>query len=222
MKQISTLFLLIILFFAGNAFAQNCTWTTSNYDMVVISSTTIAPTTASYTQGFVCNGATLTDSATCCTRLIVVDNGATLIVGPQSYGMAYVLDGGTFNGQGASGNWIVTHEPMANILNHTGPAQQCSTIVYSPTSCSMGIADNAWMKPTVTLNDQTLIFSFTDAMQDAQIELLDVNGKVVKSEMINQSSTLSMDVAGLAAGVYMYRVMQGGEVISSDKLVISE
>ena len=59
-------------------------------------------------------------------------------------------------------------------------------------------------------------------MNDVRIEMLDVSGKVVKSEMVNQSSVHSMDIAGLAAGVYLYRVSQGTEVISSDKLVIAE
>lgn len=222
MNKISTLILLAALY-CGNANAQLCTSSATSYDLIVVATTVIAPTASpSYTQGYVCNGGILMDSAMCCTRFAVVDSGGTMMVGPFAYGIAYILDGGTFNGQGASNNWTVVAEPNATVINHTGNIQQCSTIVYSPTSCTMGISPTETMKPTVALIGHSINFGFSAVMNDVRIELLDVNGKVVKSEMMNQSSVHSMDVSGIASGVYMYRVMLGTELISSDKLVISE
>ncbi len=220
-KKISTLILLAALY-CGNAFAQ-CTSPATSYDLIVVSNITIpAQSNSNYMQGYVCNGGVLLDSAYCCTRFVNVDSGGVMMVGPSSYGQAFVKNGGTFNGQGSSANWAVFYEAGANVINHVGNSQQCPQITFTNNNCIMGFTENESPKPTVALNGDALNFGFDAVMTDVRIELLDVNGKVVKSEMMNQSSVHSMDVSGLASGVYMYRVMRGAELISSDKLVISE
>jgi hypothetical protein len=143
-----------------------------------------------------------------------------MIVGPNSYGMAYVKGGGTFNGQGASNNWQVYAEPGANVINHTGTTIPCTSIAFGGGNCAMGFNTAQSVKPNVSLIGNQLNFIFSATMNDVHIELLDVNGKTVKSETMNQSSVHSMDVSGLASGVYMYRVLQGAEVVSSDKIVL--
>lgn len=223
MKQFSTLLLIGSLCLGGNAIAQSCTSPASSYDLIVVANTTIPPNASpNYMQGYVCNGGVLLDSALCCTRFVNVDSGGTMIVGPNSYGMAYVMNGGTFNGQGASSNWQVYAEPNATVINHTGMNQACPSITFTASSCTMGFAKNESIIPTVALNGNSLNFGFNAVMNNVTIELIDVNGKVVKSEMIYQSSIHTMDVTGLAAGVYMWRVMLGAEVISSDKFVLAE
>lgn len=221
MKQTFTLLLTALLCFGGDAIAQ-CSSPASSYDLIVASTIVRSGTSAGYMQGYVCNGGVLIDSATCCTRFVVVDSGGSLLVGPMSYGAAYVLNGATFNGQNASNNWQVFAEPNATVINHTGNNIACPQITYTASNCIMSVEQNTSPKPTVALNGHVLNFGFTSVVNDVQIELLDVSGKVVRSEMVNQSSVHSMDVSGIASGVYMYRVMQGAEVVSTDKLVISE
>jgi len=222
MKQTFTLLLLALLGFGGNVFAQSCTSQATSYDLTVTSLTIIPPVSSSstYMQGYICPGATLIDSAMCCTRFCNVDSLATMIVGPNSYGMAYVKGGGTFNGQGASANWVVFAEPGASIINHTGTTNQCPAVVFTGGNCTMGFNTAQSMKPDVALKGNQLNFTFNTTMSDVHVELLDVNGKVVKSETMDQSSVHSMDVSGLASGVYMYRMMQGTEVVSSDKIIL--
>ncbi len=214
--------ILFVAFFciSTDAMSQNCTSPIQNYDLIVVSTINIPPSQTAYMQGYVCNGGVLTDSATCCTRFLNVDSGGVVIVGPISYGMAYVKSGGTFNGQGASNNWTVYAEAGAIVINHTGNSVQCPQIVFPNTNCIMGFTDQSSAKPKVSLIGRTINFGFSSMMNDVHIELMDVNGKVVKSEMMNQSSVHSMDVSGLASGVYVYRVMQGATLVSSDKVIL--
>lgn len=222
MKKLYTLFSAAMLCLFTGAYSQNCTSSANNYDLVVVANTTIPPNASpNYMQGYVCNGGVLLDSALCCTRFVNVDSGGTMIVGPNSYGIAYVLNGGTFNGQGSSNNWTVVAEPNATVINHTGNLQPCSTITYNPSSCTMGTPDPSNMKPAVSLNGTLLNFGFHSVV-NVTIELVDVTGKAVRSEQVNRASVHSMNVEGLASGVYMYRVMQNGEVISSDKLILGQ
>ena len=219
MKQTFTLVLMALLCFGGNSFAQ-CTSPGSNYDLIVVSTVNIPVSQTAYMQGYVCNGGVLTDSAQCCTRFLNVDSGGTVIVGPLSYGMAYVKSGGTFNGQGASNNWQVYHEAGATILNHTGMTLVCPLITFTSSNCIMGFAHSYSPKPNVSLIDHTLNFAFNSVVNDGTIEVFDVTGNVVRSEKVNQTSVHSMNLNGLAGGIYMYRVMQGTEVLSSDKVVL--
>lgn len=222
MKKLYTLFLFSMLCFGGNAFAQ-CTSPSTSYDLIVVSNVTIAPNASpNYMQGYVCNGGVLLDSAFCCTRFVNIDSGGVMMVGPSSYGQAFVKNGGTFDGQNSSSNWAVFYESGANVINHVGNSQLCPQITFTANNCITGFTHSDSPKPNVSLIDHTLNFAFTSAVNDVTIEVFDVAGNVVRSEKVNQSSVHSMNLNGLAGGVYMYRMMQGTEVISSDKLVISE
>ncbi len=219
MKKIFTLILLACLCFGGNAIAQ-CTSPVSSYDLIVASTIVRSGSNAGYIQGYVCNGGVLIDSATCCTRFVVVDSGGSLIVGPISYGGAYVLNGATFNGQNMSNNWQVFAEPNATVINHSGTTTACAQIAYTASNCIMSVPQNASSVSSVALSGTNLNFAFTSVVSDVTIELFDVTGNVVRSEKVNQSAVHSMNLNGLAGGVYMYRVMQGTEVISTDKVVL--
>jgi predicted extracellular nuclease len=219
MKKLYFSFILAILCFGGNAIAQ-CSSPSSSYDLIVASTIVRSGSNAGYMQGYVCNGGVLIDSATCCTRFVLVDSGGTMTVGPLSYGMAYVLNGGTFNGQNSSNNWQVIAEPNATVINHTGNNVPCAQITYTASNCIMSVPVNSSPKPNVSLVDHTLNFAFTSVVNDVSIEVFDVAGNVVRSEKVNQTSVHSMNLAGLAGGIYIYRVMQGTEVLSSDKVVL--
>ena len=219
MKQTFTLFFIAMLCFGGKAFAQ-CSSPANNYDLIVVSNITISPQTTSYMQGYVCNGGILLDSAMCCTRIVNIDSGGAMYVGPNSYGMAYVKSGGVFNGANVSNNWQVYSEPGATVINHTGPSQSCAQITFNSTNCIMGFAHNDSPKPNASLIDHRLTFAFASVVNNVTIEVFDVSGNVVRSEQVSQTSVHSMDLSGLAGGVYMYRVSQAGEVISSDKVVL--
>lgn len=219
MKKIYTFILLITMGAAGNVFGQ-CTSSSVNYDLIVASNVTIAAqSNANYMQGYVCNGGVLLDSAYCCTRFVNVDSGGTMMVGPASYGQAFVKSGGTFNGQGSSANWAVFYESGANVINHVGNSQLCPQITFTAGNCATGFHTVESPKPNVGLNGTFLNFAFASSV-NAQIELYDVSGKLVRTENIYNSSICSMNVTDLAGGMYMYRVMQNGEVVSSDKLIL--
>lgn len=221
MKQLSTLILLAVLCAGGAASAQ-CTSQAVTYDLTVAGNVTIAAQSSSnYMQGYVCNGGVLLDSAYCCTRFVNVDSGGTMMVGPASYGQAFVKSGGTFNGQGSSANWAVFYESGATVINHTGNSQVCPQITFAAGSCITGFHTVESSKPNVALIGTQLNFTFSTSV-NAQIELYDASGKAVRAETISNSSTFAMNVADLANGIYMYRVMQNGEVISSDKLVLGQ
>jgi hypothetical protein len=221
MKQTFTLLILGVLCFGGNAIGQ-CSSSASNYDLIVASTIVRSGSSAGYTQGFVCNGGVLIDSATCCTRFVVVDSGGSMIVGPQSYGAVYVLNGGSFNGQNMSNNWQVFAEPNAAVTNHTGTTIACAQITYTASNCIMSIAQNATSVSSVTVTGADLNFTFASAVDDVTITLYDINGRMVRCENVVHSTTHSMRLEGLAGGAYMYRVTQGGEVISSDKIILTE
>jgi hypothetical protein len=219
MKQTFTLFFIGFLCFSANAIAQ-CTSPSSNYDLIVVSNVTIAPQTTAYMQGYVCNGGVLTDSAYCCTRFLNIDSGGVVMVGPASYGQAFVKNGGTFNGQNSSSNWAVFYEAGANVINHVGNSQQCPQITFTANNCIMGFTPTDSPKPNVSLVETNLMFAFSSAVSDVTVEVFDVAGNVVRSGKVNQTSVHSMNLAGLAGGMYVYRVTQGTEVISSDKIVL--
>lgn len=219
MNKLYTLLFVAFFSISTDAISQ-CTANATSYDLIVASTIIRSGNSAGYTQAYICNGGVLIDSATCCTRFVVVDSGGAMIVGPLSYGAAYVLNGATFNGQNASNNWQVFAEPTATVVNHTGTTLACAQITYTASNCIMSVGQIDSPKPAVSINGSALNFGFTSVMNDVQIELLDINGKIVKSEMMNQSSVHTMDIAGLAGGVYMYRVMRGAEVLSSDKIVM--
>lgn len=221
MKQIFTLLLFALPCFSNHISAQ-CNAPTSSYDLIVASTIVRSGGNAGYMQGYICNGGVLIDSASCCTRFVLVDSGGSMIVGPLSYGMAYVLNGGSFNGQNASGNWQVIAEPNATVINHTGNTVACAQITYAASNCIMSVPQNASAQPNVALVETNLVFAFSTAVNDVTIEVSDVTGKVVRSEQVNQTSVHSISLAGLAGGVYAYRVMQRGEMIASDKIILAE
>ena len=219
MKRLYTFLLLAILCFGNDAIAQ-CSSPASTYDLIVASTIIRSGNSAGYMQGYVCNGGVLIDSATCCTRFVLVDSGGAMIVGPMSYGMAYVLNGGSFDGQGASNNWQVVAEPNATVTNHTGNTVACAQITYTASNCIMSVPQNTSPKPNVSLVETSLLFAFNSVVSDVTIEVFDIGGNVVRSEKVNQTSVHAMNLAGLAGGIYVYRVMQGTEVLSSDKVVL--
>lgn len=210
---------ILFAFFSNGAGAQTvCNSNASSYDLVVFSQTVIPPNASmSYTSGFVCGGATLYDSAYCCTRMCHVDTLATLITGPNSYGMAYIKSGGTFNGQGSSMNWQVIAEPGSIILNHTGIVQNCTSVTFPAAMCFMSVEEQFGKQTSVVQNGSALMFRFSSEVSSPRIELRDVNGKLVKSENCFSGTLCTVNVAELSEGIYFWTVYEGSSPISSGK-----
>jgi hypothetical protein len=218
-------FYLLAIFFAlmtKSVAAQTmCNSNAVSYDLVVFSQTVIPPNASiSYINSYVCGGATLYDSAYCCTRMCHVDSLATLITGPNSYGIAYVKAGGTFNGQGNSQNWQVIAESGSNILNHTGNIQNCTSVTFPAALCFMTIEEQFGKQTSVALNGSALMFRFSSEVSDPRIELRDVNGKLVKSENSPTGTFCTVNVVDLAEGIYFWTVYEGSSQISSGKIPV--
>lgn len=218
MKQFY-LFAIFFAFLSHGAAAQTlCNSNASSYDLVVFSQTVIPPNASmSYTSAYVCGGATLYDSAYCCTRMCHVDSLATLITGPNSYGMAYIKSGGTFNGQGSSVNWQVVAEPGSIVLNHTGILQNCVSVTFPTAMCFMTVEEQFGKQTSVAQNGSALMFRFSSDVTAPRIELRDVNGKLVKTENCSSGTLCTVNVGDLADGIYFWTVYEGSEQISSGK-----
>lgn len=221
MKKTVTLFVLAVLAFCAEVQAQ-CSSSSSNYDLQVIAATTFGPNpTSLYMNGYVCSGGTLTDSMTCCTRLVHVDSGGTLNVGPLSYGMAYLKSGALFNGGGSSQNWMLYAEPGATIIGHTGTTVQCTTVTFVPAGCALGIAPQVHAAPvTMLVTPLQLKLQFAVPAEALTAELVDMNGRVIRSQPVIQTSSATIDLSGFAQGIYFCRVMKGNELLFGERFAV--
>lgn len=218
-------FYLLAIFFAlsnCDVVAQTvCNSNAVSYDLVVYSQTVIPPNASmSYTSAYVCGGATLYDSAYCCTRMCHVDSLATLITGPNSYGMAYIKAGGTFNGQGSSMNWQVYAEPGSTVVNHTGIVQNCPSVTFPTAICFMSVEEQFGKQTSAVQNGSMLMFRFSSEVAAPRIEMRDVNGKLVKSEIFSSGTVCTINIGELPEGIYFWTVYEGASQISSGKIPV--
>jgi len=90
---------------------------------------------------------------------------------------------------------------------------------------NVGIAENS---ESLTFNNYPNPFSSTTTIDlgsyqlsnNATLELYDVTGKLVKTISAQRESKILLEKGGLAAGTYIYKVLDGSNYIGSGKLVI--
>ncbi|MDQ3111565.1 MAG: T9SS type A sorting domain-containing protein [Bacteroidota bacterium] len=219
MKKIFTLILLSTGIITDASSQCNSTGT---YDLVVFNQTTFSPSpTSQYISAFVCGGATLIDSMSCCTRLVHVQPGATFVAGPQAYGAIYLKSGATFNGQNTSMSWTVFAEAGATIINYSGMVNSCNAVTFSSANCFMsapGIQQPAAV--TVFKEPHQLIFNFPVIAADIRVELYDMNGRLVINEAGGNTNQHITNIDALPAGMYFCRVLSEGAQLYAEKVVI--
>ncbi len=220
MKKIYTLGLIGLLAFLQHGNAQ-CS-STPNYDLIVSGSVVLPPSpTSQYISAYVCTTGTLIDSMSCCTRMIHVEPGGTLIVGPLAYGAVYLKSGATFDGQNTSMSWMVFAEAGAIILNYPGTVTQCVAVTFPSANCVTSTGDAPASSPvSVIQGDGQLQFDFPATVSNLRVELYDMSGRMVSSETATNASRHTVNLAALPAGIYFCRVYDNDAAIYSDKIFV--
>ncbi len=113
----------------------------------------------------------------------------------------------------------------ALVQGDTATAQQSFTLVISPDTTTSIDEDAVLSTVTVFPNpaSDVLIVQVTAPMtESATVDLVDMNGRIVRRSVINQGSTMCyVDVQSLYAGAYVARITRGGSNINLP-VVISE
>jgi DNA/RNA endonuclease YhcR with UshA esterase domain len=77
---------------------------------------------------------------------------------------------------------------------------------------------SVWPNP---FTDITVLEYSLSENNNAQIEIIDLNGKVIKTIRINDNSgKVELNLSQQAEGVYQYRFINGNEEIENGKLVL--
>lgn len=66
----------------------------------------------------------------------------------------------------------------------------------------------------------TTVLTVSNSMDEVCVELVDINGKIVKTIVGNNTNRLLIDRNGLADGTYVYRLWNGNTLLKYGKLVI--
>jgi hypothetical protein len=221
MKNIFTLSILLVLAFSANVKSQ-CS-STQNYDLIVSGSVVLPPSpTSQYISAYVCTTGTLVDSMSCCTRMIHVEPGGTLIVGPLAYGAVYLKSGATFDAQNSSMSWMVFAEAGAIILNYSGTVNQCVAVTFPSANCITSVGNAPASSPvSVIQRDGQLQFDFSATVGNLRVELYDMSGRLVSSENATNANRHTISLAGLSGGVYFCRVYGNEAVLYAEKVVVT-
>jgi methionine-rich copper-binding protein CopC len=215
MKKTTFLFLLLCTLVYTQVKAQ-CVSSATSYQLIVSNNTTINANAPIDT--YICSGATLIDSASCCTRSVHIEPNATYVVGPMAYGSIYIKNGGTFNGMNTQMFWVVYAETGAIILNYSGAVVNCTAVTFPSANCFMSVGSTAATPKAVAAHSQNdLHVTFSENIVSGKIEVMDMSGRVVKSQDVNQATESTIAVHDLAAGVYYYRILIGEETVLEAK-----
>jgi len=135
---------------------------------------------------------------------------------------------------GASDTSIITYlDPLgtvgASIVTYCVKNTQetdsaCITITYDMTAT--GIVNNSHLKflkvfPNPAETELNLAYNTEKNFNQMEIQLLDINGRLVYSELLNKKDGLiKMDVSEYATGIYVCNLVADGRVIARDKAII--
>jgi hypothetical protein len=135
---------------------------------------------------------------------------------------------------GASDTSIITYlDPLgtvgASIVTYCVKNSQetdsaCVTITYDMTAT--GIVNNSHLKfvkvfPNPAETELNLAYNTEKNFNEMEIQLLDINGRLVYSEKLNSKDGLiKMDVSEFTAGIYVCNLIADGRVLARDKAVI--
>jgi hypothetical protein len=72
-------------------------------------------------------------------------------------------------------------------------------------------------------NPSDAIFNFEyygEQVTELKVEILDLNGRIVKNQTINNSNVIQLNCAELASGMYFYRCSNQNKILSSGKIIV--
>lgn len=135
---------------------------------------------------------------------------------------------------GASDTSIITYlDPLgtvgASIITYCVKNTQetdsaCVTITYDMTAT--GIVNNSHLKfvkvfPNPAETELNLAYNTEKNFKQMEIQLLDINGRLVYSEKLNtKDGLIKLDVSEFTAGIYVCNLVADGRVIARDKAII--
>lgn len=135
---------------------------------------------------------------------------------------------------GASDTSIITYlDPLgtvgASIVTYCVKNTQetdsaCITITYDMTAT--GIVNNSHLKfvkvfPNPAETELNLAYNSEKNFNQMEIQLLDINGRLVYTEKLNtKDGLIKLDVSEFTAGVYVCNLIADGRVIARDKAII--
>ena len=96
------------------------------------------------------------------------------------------------------------------------------TPLYIPISgCSLSISEYQQVPLVISPNpvQDKATLHLQSGLENVQIELYDIAGKLVLSQKQQNSHQIEIDLAHLNSGIYMVKVLQDQKVISQQKLV---
>ncbi|MBU3700415.1 MAG: YHYH protein, partial [Candidatus Kapabacteria bacterium] len=106
----------------------------------------------------------------------------------------------------------------ALVQGDTATAQQSFTLVINPDTTSSVDEESALSTVTVfpnPANDVVIVQVTTPMTESASVDLIDLNGRIVRRAVINQGSTMCfLDVQSLYAGAYVARITRGGASVN--------
>lgn len=101
----------------------------------------------------------------------------------------------------------------------------CLLLTYD-ISATTGIVKNSHQKfvkvfPNPAIQDLNLVFNTEKKYSNSEIQLLDLNGRIVLTEKVElQEGLLKLDISSLHAGVYVCNLVADGNTIARDKVII--
>lgn len=72
-------------------------------------------------------------------------------------------------------------------------------------------------------NPSDAIFNFEyygEQVSELKVEILDLNGRIVKNQIISNSNVIQLNCAELASGMYFYRCSDKNKIINSGKIIV--
>jgi hypothetical protein len=125
-------------------------------------------------------------------------------------------------GASPSENNIILHSLTGTIINNNGAHLESSTLELSP-GCDLTagiespLAANIKVYPTLLTNTES-IFVEHEMTGNVQFRIMDINGKMMKQNVLNNSS---IPINGLSTGMYVLQITNNENVVYHSKFVVN-
>jgi hypothetical protein len=104
--------------------------------------------------------------------------------------------------------------------NNGGHWSSYSNVWHFSTAGSVGVQSYAAVNEiTISPNPSTGQFLFSNMKKEYQIEIYDINGKMIY-QGLSENPTLLVDLSGKDKGIYFYKISESGKEIREGKLLL--
>ncbi len=204
-----------MVIFVGDSF-NSYEWSTGNtVNVISINSSTAFEVTVTSTNG--CK-ATVSDSITFAENPAVsaINFNGGILQAPSGFmGYQWFLDGQIVSGADSSLIPTANGEYSVVVTNVAG----CSALLSAVTVTGVGVEQLLKAGIRIYPNPATSIVHINTELENYQILLTDMQGKVLKMEK-DRSGPIRIDVQGLAQGIHFLSILQNGELLGISKLSI--